>query len=138
MPGPAGLPSLEFAPLWELIEFYFRIVSQFLASIQVDALSLRISLRGRRFSRFSDRLGQSHDDGPFPDGKLLLWQEFIVPDIPNGLCFIGFYFIISTVSWRSTRDDLRRSTASSDRSSKPRLTASKGLNRSSAPNAAAR
>jgi len=45
---------------------------------------------------------QSHDDGPVLEAIFPPWRESIGLDIPNGLCFIGFYFIISTVSWWST------------------------------------
>jgi len=43
--------------------------------------------------------GQGRDHGPFLEAILTLWQDCIVPGIPNGLFFIGFYFIIPTVSW---------------------------------------
>jgi len=66
----------------------------------------------------SGRSGPIRAAGPFLEAILPPWPKFIVPDIPSGLSFIGCYFITSTVSWRSTRDVLRRSMASSARSSR--------------------
>jgi len=87
-------------------------------SSSVDLFSKRGRLAAAALQREWGLRGMFLYSGLFPESMFLLWQEFTVPDIRNAPCSTGCSSITLTSSWPSMSPGLRRSMASSGRSSR--------------------